>query len=179
MVIRVDENEVFPISTLLLDEASGTYTTGATVLYDVRYDTEAPLSPPVSGTLSESSVEAGIYTTTISIPQAGKYFCYVTCSGFLPVAEEILVNPENIYELTKANKSYNISVEDVVRTTAEGNETASQLSRKVPYGLTDYIINIIKNDDDVDWGGTTTSGWVYAHYESTTSVLPFKMGGEF
>jgi len=88
--------------------------------------------------------------------------------------EEIIVNSEDIYELTKQNRPYNIYVEDVQRTSVI--PTASQTARNVPLTKTDYIITKIKDDGDEDWSSVTTSGVVYAWYNSGESI-PYKMSG--
>ena len=174
-MIRVDQNEQFPITVSLVDEGTGTTVSGATVAYDVREMDDSALSPPVNGTLDESIVEPGIYRTSLSIPTDGNYVCYLTSATFLPNTEEIIVNPENIYDLVKQTRHYNISVEDVIRT--NGSPTASQTARNVPFGQTDYIVTNIKTDTDVDWTGTPASGIVYAWYQAVTDDTPYKMGG--
>jgi hypothetical protein len=175
-MIRVDINEQFPITVALIDESTGGMASGETVSYDVRsIPGEVALSPPVSGTLTESSVEEGVYKTNLSFSEAGKYLFYATCSGFTTNTEEIIVNEENIYELTKQNRHYNISVEDVIRENAIA--TASQTIRKVAVGNTDYIVNRIKVDSDSDWSGATTSGTIYAWYKDLSDSVPYKMGG--
>lgn len=174
-MIRVDRSESFPITVALWDEYTGENAAGQTVYYDVRDMSDAPLTPVLSGTLTESTVTSGIYKTTLTIDTAGRYVCYATCSGFFDSSEEIIVNPENIYDLTKQNRHYNLSVMDVDRTNA--SPTSSQAVRNVPLNKTDYIVTIIKGDDDSDWSSTTVSGIVYAWYESLDHNVPFKMGG--
>jgi hypothetical protein len=174
---RVDKNEVFPILVQLVDEQAATLATGQTVYYDIRKAMDdTPLSPPVAGTLTESLVEPGLYRTVVSgIPIGGQYLVYATCSGFITNSEELIVNPENIYELTKQNRHYNISVEDVIRENA--TPTTSQTTRNVPLGRTDYVITKIKYDTDIDWSITTTSGITYAWYRDISDTVPYKMGG--
>ncbi len=174
-MIRVDIGETFPITVALWDEETGENAAGQTVYYDVRDMSDAVLSPPINGVMAESTVTSGIYKTTATVNTAGRYVCYATCSGFFDSSEEIIVNPENIYELTKQNRHYNISVEDVDRTNAVA--TASQTIRNVALNRTDYILTIIKGDDDSDWSSTTVSGIVYAWYESTDHTVPYRMGG--
>jgi len=176
-MIRVDKNEVFPILVSLVDEGVGELSGGQTVYYDIRDMNDFPLSPPIAGTLTESVVEPGIYKTEESIPTAGRYTIYATCSGFITNTEEVLVNPESIYDLEKQNRHYNISVEDVIRENAIA--TASQTVRNVDMGDSDYVITRIKNDDETTWSGTTTSGIVYAWYRSLSDHIPYKMGGQF
>jgi hypothetical protein len=178
-MIRVDKNEQFIITVALLDENTNQNVSGQTVYYDIRDTLDVPLSPPASGVLNESSIEPGIYRTTESVSEAGTYIIYATCSGFNTNIEELIVNEENIYDVAKQTQNYNISVEDVVRTTASGFETTSQLARNVPYGYTDYLLTWIKADDDVDWSNPVASGIVYAHYKNTSATLPYKMGGPF
>lgn len=174
-MIRVDINEAFPVVVSLIDEETGQLATGQLVYYDIRYVDDSPLIPAVSGILYESSVQPGIYKTTVSVPVAGQYIIYATCSGFISNTEELIVNSENIYDLVKQNRHYNISVEDVVRENT--NPTASQLVRKVPLGMTDYIITKIKKDYHPDWDSTITSGVVYAWYRDWDDKAPYKMGG--
>ena len=179
-MIRVDKNEQFPITVALYDEGTGQNVSGETVYYDVRYAlNDAPLANPISGILTESIVEPGIYKTVVAsgIPDAGNYTIYATCSGFAPNVEELIVNEESVINVTKQTQNYNISVEDVVRTTVSGAETASQLARNVPYGYTDYLLTWIKADDAVDWSNPVASGIVYAWYKTTSSTVPYKMGG--
>jgi hypothetical protein len=173
-MIRVDRNEQFPITVALLDENTGANVSDQTVYYDVRYVNDTPLAPPVSGTLIESAVEDGIYRTTESISESGTYIIYATCSGFNNNVEALIVNEENIYDLTKQNRNYNISVEDVTRTNIVA--TASQLTRNVTLNNTDYLLTIIKNDVDNDWGSTTVSGLVYAWYKTIYDEIPYRMG---
>lgn len=176
-MIRVNTNEIFPVTVQLVDEDIGELASGKTVYYDLRYFDDTPLSPVVSGTMVESTATPGIYKTTTSIPNPGQYIFYATCSGFLPNIEEIIVNPENIYDLVKQNRHYNISVEDVIRENATPN--ASQAARNVPLGATDYVVTTIRKDGDANWAATTTSGVVYAHYRDLDDKVPFRMGGPF
>jgi len=173
-VIRVDQNEQFPIVVALIDETTGMPGTGQTVYYEIRGADDSFLSPPVSGTLPESAVEAGIYRTVESVPDAGEYVIYAECTGFVSSAEDLLVNPESVYDLTKG---HNVSVEDVPRTNAVS--TASQTARNVGMNRTDYIVHRIKKDTDPDWSGTVTSGIIYAHYRNVADDLPYLMGGPF
>lgn len=174
-MIRVDINEQFPISVALVDEAAEAVASNKTVYYDVRDMNDVVLTPPISGTLSESLVEPGIYTKDLSIPTAGEYVIYTTSSGFLPATEEVRVNDENIYHLVKQNRHYNISVEDVPRMNTI--PTISQTVRKVPMNKTDYIITKIKSDTMLDWTTSTVSGTTYAWYNNLDDDVPYKMGG--
>jgi len=174
-MIRVDANETFPIIVALVDDAGNTNSAGEDVNYDVRNIDDSSLIPPISGTLDESTTQQGFYKKELSIPDSGRYMVFATCSGFLTTAEEIIVNEENIYDLVKMNRHYNISVEDVPRTTVSA--TVSQTTRNVGFGKTDYIVTSIKGDSNMDWSMATASGIVYAHYRSTTDSLPYKMGG--
>jgi hypothetical protein len=175
-MIRVDRNETFPILVQLVNEETGLLAAGETVNYDIRMaSNDAALAPPVAGTLTESTVEPGLYRGLASISGGGEYLIYATCSGFITNSEEIIVNPENIYELTKQNRHYNISVEDVLRTNV--TPTASQTTRKVPLGESDYVITVIKRDTDSDWDVTTTSGITYAWYRDISDRIPYKMAG--
>jgi hypothetical protein len=176
-MIRIDINENFPIVVSLIDEETGQLATGRNVSYDIRYPDDSSLSVPISGMLVESTVQPGIYKTVESISLPGQYIIYATCSGFVSSTEEVIVNPENIYVLTKQNRHYNISVEDVIRENPV--PTSSQTTRKVPMGMTDYIITVIKKDDQPDWETTTTSGLVYAHYRSLDDKVPYRMAGPF
>lgn len=176
-MLRVDINEVFPILVSLIDENTGELSTGQTVYYDIRQMNDLPLSPPVAGTMTESTVEPGIYRAEALIPTAGRYIIYATCSGFISNTEEVLVNPESIYDLTKQNRHYNISVEDVLRENAVA--TPDQIIRKVKLGNTDYVITRIKMDSATTWSGTTTSGIVYAWYRDISDRVPYKMGDQY
>jgi hypothetical protein len=176
-MIRADKGEQFPITVSLM-EATGQSVPGQIVHYDIRDANDNPLSPTVSGTFIESSVEFGIYRIVENVGDAGTYIIYVTCSGFVTSTEELVINEENIYEITKQTQNYNISVEDVLRTTIPGNETISQLIRKVPYEKTDYLITWIKADDALDWSNPVVSGTVFAWYKTTLDNLPYKMGGK-
>jgi hypothetical protein len=179
MTLKIDKNEEFPVSVALFDECAGGLATGLTVYYDIRYaDTDASLSPPIYGTMVESTVEPGVYKIVESIPSDGEFIFYATCSGYMPNTEEIIVNPESIYDLEKQNRSYNISVEDVIRTNA--TPTASQIVRNVPLSRTDYIINWIKPDYALDWTDpATTSGIIFAWYRTTTDKVPYRMGAPY
>ena len=173
-MIRVNTNETFPISVGILNELTGEYVSGETVEYTIRTVAGALT---VSGTLIESPNESGIYRTSTTISSPGEYILYTTCSGYLPESEDIIVNAENIYDLVKQNRHYNISVEDVTRT--DEPPTASQTARNVPLNKTDYIVTKIRSDGSSDWSGATTSGVVYAHYSDITDEVPYKMGSEF
>lgn len=177
-MIRTNQGEQFPILVSLLDESSGSLSSGKTVYYDIRDMLDNQLSPPVSGTLTESTIEPGIYKTTTTIDMSGTYVIYCTCSGFLSNTEEIIVNEENIYDITKQNRVYNTYVEDVLRTTASGSATASQIIRNVPLNKTDYIITKIKEDTDANWDNPVSSGTAHAWYYSTADDLPYKMGSD-
>lgn len=157
----------------LIDESTGVNASGRIVYYDVRYVDDSPLVPTISGILPESTIEQGIYKKEISVPNPGTYIWYATCSGFPSGSEEIMVDEQNP---VSANRHYNISVEDVIRTTVSGAETASQIARKVPEGKTDYIITRIKADDAVNWSSPIASGTVFAYYKSITEELPYLMG---
>jgi len=178
-MIEANKNESFPIAVTLIDEETGGLASGEQVFYDLRTMEDLPLSPPISGTLEESTVTQGVYKAEVSIPDSGIYICYATCSGFYAGTEEIVINDESLYELSKTNSPHNLSVIDMPRTTVSGNATASQVARNVPYGKTDYIISIIKRDSDVDWSNPVTSGISYAHYRTSDDDLPFMMGGPF
>lgn len=178
-MIEANKNELFPITVSLVDEGLAELVIGQEVLYDIRYINDMPLSPPISGSLDESSVVNGIYKTEISIPVSGTYICYATCSGFFAGTEDIVINEESIIEVTKSNRTHNTSIIDVPRITVSGSETASQIARNVPVGKTDYIISIIKHDNDAGWGNPTASGVVFAHYRTNNDSLPYMMGGEF
>ena len=174
-MIRVDKNEQFPLTAMILDECSGEIVSSAVVHYRIVDETE---TTTLSGVFSESTVNPGVYIANVSISGSGSYRAYATCSGYNVGTEDIQVNPENIYELTKQNRHYNLEVEEVLRENSVAN--ASQTARNVPMGQTDYIINRIKLDSSSDWSGpTVSSGTVYCHYGSITDSLPYKMGGPF
>ncbi len=173
-MIRVDISEQFPILVQLVNEQTGELATGEIVYYDVRRASDdTPLVPTVSGTLIESTVESGLYKNVDSVSEPGQYIIYATCSGFITNSEELIINSENIYDLSK---QYNTLVEDVTRTNV--TPTASQTMRNVPLGETDFIVNKIKKSLDTDWATTTTSGIVWAWYRNITDNLPYKMGPE-
>lgn len=173
-MIRTDIEKEFPVSVALFDECAGGLAAGETVYYDIRdAETDALLSPPISGTMAESTAEPGIYKTVVSIPTGGEFIFYATCSGFMTNTEEIVVNEESLYDLTKA---HNVSVEDVPRTNATPN--ASQIARNVPMNKTDYIVHRIKRSSDPDWSASTVSGTIFAWYRSTDDDLPYLMGGD-
>ena len=178
-MIRVKINESFPITATLLDETLGVAASGQTVYYDIRNKADdAELSPPISGVMLESTIEDGIYSTIVSIPTTGTYVAYATCSGFLSNAEDITVDEydeTNMLTAVYANRHYNISVEDVIRTT--DTPTASQAARNVPKGRTDYVITKIKRDEDSDWSAPVAQGNVYAWYRNDKEKAPYKMGG--
>ena len=173
-MIRANISEVFPITVSLINE-NNEHVYGEIVKYDVRYIDDTKLVPPVEGILVESTVSSGIYKKNISINDSGSFLCYITCSGFPSSAEEIIINPENIYDIAKSNRHYNLSVEDVKRTNT--TPTLSQLSRNVPLNRTDYVVNYIKRDTDSDWNSVVSSGIVYAHYKSVNDDVPYKMSG--
>jgi hypothetical protein len=176
-MIRVDIGETFPVTVALWDEDIGANASGQTVYYDIRDMSDAELSPPINGILTESTTTSGIYKTSATINTAGRYVYYATCSGFFDSSEEIIVNPENIYSLVKQNRQYNISVEDVLRTNS--TPTASQTVRNVSLNNTDYISTYVKWDDDTTWSGSTISGTTWAWYRTIVDEIPYKMGSEY
>lgn len=178
-MIEANKNESFPISVSLVDDGLAELVAGQVVSYDVRTVDDLPLLPPISGTLDESTVEAGIYKKEISIPDSGSFICYATCSGFVSSTEEIVINEVSPIEISKYNLPYNISVIDVPRTTTSGAATPSQTARNVPIGKTDYIVTLVKRDGDLDWTDPVSSGTSYAHYTSVGTDLPYMMGGPY
>lgn len=175
-MIRVNVSEQFLITVAIIDDTTGDMASGEIVHYEIRKQpSDTPLSPPANGVLPESTVEAGIYSTTYSLDDPGSYILYATCSGFTNNTENITVNEENIYELTKQNRHYNTSVEDIIRENV--TPTASQISRKVGLGKTDYVITMIKPQYAADWTDpATVSGIVYAHYREIDDDVPFLIG---
>ncbi len=173
-MIRVNANETFPITASISDEDTGNLISGQVVQYELRDMEDNELSPGVSGVLTESSVVSGIYRSTASVSTPGLYLIYTTCSGYLPAGEELFINPENIYELVKSARPYNIMVEDVLRENA--SSTASQMVRNVSLNITDYITTHMKWDDDTTWSGTTVSGVSYAWYRTAADTIPYRMG---
>lgn len=169
-MIRVNVNETFPITVALIDETLGVAATGKTVYYDIRLQpADTPLAPPLTGILSESTVEPGIYTSMETIDTPGTYLVYATCSGFLPNTEEVIVS-------YNYNRHYNTSVEDVIRSSAI--PTASQTVRNVGLGKTDYVVTRIKPDSAANWSDpATVSGVIYAHYRTIDDDVPYLMGG--
>ena len=183
-MMTVKENDTLPITVGLVDEETGGMASGQVVFYDIRnFPSDTSLVPSISGTLVESSIEPGIYSGVASIPNAGNYIIYASCQGFTTSTENVVVEEvdssnHDLSELIKQNRHYNISVEDVIRTTQ--TPTASQSARKVPKGRTDYIITKIKRDEDLDWSGpNVVTGVVYAHYRRDTDQAPHKVGAEY
>ena len=176
-MIRVSASEQFPITVSLVDEVDGTMGSGRSVFYDMRiHPNDAPLNPPVSGTLVESTTQSGVYSKIFSLPAAGEYIVYTYCTGFSAGAENIIVDEDNLADLVKQNRHFNISVEDVIRENSVA--TASQTTRKVAVGNTDYVITRIKPNSASDWtDSATVSGIVYAHYRDESEEVPFLMGG--
>jgi len=175
-MIRVDKDERFPLTVAVIDENTGSMAVGKTVYYDVRtHPDDSSLTPTMSGVLEESVVEPGVYSTTLFFSESGQYVAYTSCSGFTSGAEDIIVEEDNLVDLVKQNRYYNISVEDVVRENAI--PTVSQTTRKVAMGNTDYVINAIKWDAEPDWNHTTISGVIYAWYKNLDDDVPYKMAG--
>lgn len=175
-MIVANINESFKITAGLLDETTGSLTAGQQVYYIVKEQPgDIDLSPVVSGTLTESSVSPGVYSTILSISEAGFYTVYVTCNGYTSNTEDIKINSEDTNELIKQNRNYNTLVEDVLRTNS--TPTASQTVRKVPNGGTDYIVTKIKQEQDSDWtGDNVIEGRMYAWYRNVGDTVPYKMG---
>lgn len=178
-MIEANINESFPVSVTLLDEELAQLVSGQVVTYDIRNFDDSVLMPPVSGTLNESTVEGGIYKIQLSLPKAGTYICYVVADGFFTNSEEIVVREESAIDVAKRNYPHNLSVIDVVRTTADADRTPSQILRNVPSGKTDYITTFVKSDSDSGWDFPVASGTVFAWYESSESTLPYMMGAEY
>lgn len=169
-MIRTNTSEIFVLTVTLFDDLYNTNVSNQSITYDVRkqpYDT--PISPPVYGVLEESTVVAGVYKKELVIDYPGTYIAYITCSGFSPNAEEIIV-------LHDYKKQYNISVEDVPRVSEV--PTTSQTNRRVGLGKTDYIITKLKPDNSLTWDHPDTiSGVTFAHYRDYTDDAPYLMGG--
>jgi len=92
-VIRVNVSELFTITATLIDETTGLVYSDGEILYDIRQQPDdLPLSPALYGLLVESDIIQGIYSVTLSINEAGSYIAYITCSGFTPSIEEIIVD---------------------------------------------------------------------------------------
>ena len=171
-MIKVNTNETFTITAMPVDESTGTAVTGQTVSYYIRNaSTDAAVS---NGTMTESLFEPGIYRKNLTVASAGNYIIYVTCTGYLSDSEALEVN-DDLLNLVKEGRHYNISVEDVLRTNA--TPTASQTTRKVPLGYTDYVVTKVKNDADADWSSPIATGTVYAWYRTITDTVPYLMGG--
>ena len=66
-MIRVNINEPFSITVVLIDESTGELAPGQEVYYDVRSIDDTPLTPTLSGILTESTVEQGIYKKEVTI----------------------------------------------------------------------------------------------------------------
>jgi hypothetical protein len=122
-MIRVDINEQFPLTAMILDECSGEIVSSAVVHYHICDENDVTT---VSGVFEESTCEAGVYKTTVSISGAGIYRAYATCSGYNVGTEDIVVNPENIYDLTKQNRHYNRSS----KSTLSYNSTKRSTNKK-------------------------------------------------
>lgn len=176
-MITADIGDTISLTASLVNEETGLLETGKTVYYDIRDTLGNTLTPPLAGTMSESSVSNGIYLTDVIINTSGNYICYITCSGFLTSNETITINDINIYDLVKSTNNHNISVENILRLNVD--PSASQLARNVPLGHTDYVITIVRPDGASDWSEAVTSGTVYAHYKTIDDTAPYKMGGAY
>lgn len=169
-MIRSNTSEAFVLTVTLLDDLFNNDVSNKNVIYDIReqpYDIS--LTPPISGVLEESTIVAGVYKKEIVIDYPGTYLAYITCSGFSPDAEEIVVTHDY-------KKQYNISVEDVPRISE--TPTASQINRRVGLGRTDYIITKLKPDTSLTWDHPDTiSGVTFAHYRDYEDDAPYLMGG--
>lgn len=169
-------DEAFKVTAGLLDEVNGTLATGQQVDYIVKQQPDdVDLSPVVSGTLVESTASQGVYSTMLTLSEAGFYTIYITCSGYAPNTEDIKINSENTNDLIKQNRNHNTLVEDVLRTNS--TPTASQAARNVPNGGTDYVVTKIKREQDADWtGNNVIEARVYAWYRNVGDAVPYKMG---
>ena len=149
---------------------------GEQVYYVVKQQPgDVSLNPTVSGVLTESSESPGVYSTILTLSEAGNYTVYITCAGFTTNTEDIKINSEDINVLIKQLRHHNTLVQDVIRENATA--TASQTVRKVPVGGTDYIITKIKSEEDEDWSGqSVVEGRVYAWYRNVGDSVPYKMG---
>lgn len=169
-MIKTNTSEVFVLTVSLLDDMYNSNVSNQNVIYDVRkqpYDIS--IVPPVYGILEESTIVAGVYKKEIIIDYPGTYIAYITCSGFSPNAEEIIVSHDY-------KKQYNISVEDVPRVSEV--PTTSQTNRRVGLGKTDYIITKLKPDNSSTWDHPDTiSGVTFAHYKDYEDNVPYLMGG--
>lgn len=169
-MIKINTSEVFVLTVSLLDDLYNSNVSNQNVIYDVRkqpYDISA--NPPIYGILEESTIVAGVYKKELLIDYPGTYIAYITCSGFSPNAEEIVVSHDY-------KKQYNISVEDVPRVSEV--PTTSQTNRRVGLGKTDYIITKLKPDNSLTWDHPDTiSGVTFAYYRDYEDNVPYLMGG--
>jgi len=171
-MIKIPKGVVFPITVSLFDDHLGKLISNGTVSYDVRDVYGNELAPPVSGTLSESSISEGIYLEELSIDEPGNYIFYATCSGFITNTETIVVYDK--YDNYVIDAPHNVFVMDILRTNEDITE--SQQIRKVGIGKTDYVISAVKRDDDLDWTNPVSSGISYAYYRNIDDDLPYMMG---
>jgi hypothetical protein len=143
-----------------------------------------PSGQEVSNQIDVDTIElgSGHYRTEFIPNEIGTWYLTVYHDTYFPWGKSDSIQIyqsdfDEITELVKQNRNYNVSVEDVVRKNVTQN--ASQAARNVPMDKTDYIITRIKGDNDATWSETTVSGISYAWYKSITDTLPYKMGDEY
>lgn len=174
-MIKSSIDELFTLMVSIVDQ-NELPITGADVYYNIRTLDDAQLTPAVSGTLSESSMTEGVYSTELAISTADSYIGYIYGTGFATVAKNIMIYDESLESIFQSSLLHNLLVETVVR---EGSATTSQMLRNVGVGKTDYVITKAKRQSDTDFTSPVGSGISYAYYRSPYSDKPYLMGGPF
>ena len=174
-MIKANYDEDFTLTVAVVSE-DGMVTGLTTVTFEIWDDDEANLID--SGTMVESAKVPGIYIYTTHITKS-EYDSYGTLyrayfetpAGITDGAEDIMIN-DDLYELVRENRHYNLSVENVLAYTAD--IVPAKNPRKLSDNVTNFVKTKIKAEGDANWDSATVH-YVYAWYETVGDTIPYKM----
>ena len=160
-MIKANYDEDFTLTVAVVSE-DGMVSGLTNVTFEIWTEDEANLID--SGTMVESSKIAGIYIYTTHVTKA-EYDTYGTLyrayfdapAGYTDGAEDIMIN-DDLYELVRENRHYNLSVENVLVLAAE---IASPNPRNLSDNVTNFVKTRIKAEGDANWDGADVH-YVYA-----------------
>jgi len=174
-MIKANYDEDFTLTVAVVSE-DGMVTGLTTVTFEIWDDDENNLID--SGTMVESSKVLGIYIYTTHITKS-EYDSYGTLyrvyfetpAGITDGAEDIMIN-DDLYELVRENRHYNLSVENVLVLAAE---IPNPNPRNITDNTTNFVKTRIKAEGDANWDSADVH-YVYAWYKVLGDKIPYKMG---
>ena len=174
-MIKANYDEDFTLTVAVVSE-DGMVTGLSNVTFEVWNDDEDYMAH--SGTMVESAKLGGIYIYTMHITKA-EYDSYGTLwrayfdapTGITDGAEDIMIN-DDLYELVRENRHYNLSVENVLALNAE---IPNPNPRNITDNVTNFVKTKIKAEGDANWDSADVH-YVYAWYKTTSDKIPYKMG---